>query len=342
MMTIAATMAGLAQPGYTLGVFDGDILEERIKRLLARPTANLKRARLLLAGGLASLAACLIIASGIAITARAQSPAQAEVRAGVEAYQLGRYADAIQHFQNAVAADSTNVNARLHLANAIVQQAKGDLKNAPEAIERAKQQYQEVLARDPYNQAAISALAAYDGAKDAPKWHEQLLKAIQHDASNANAYYAAGALDWQMAYPAIRTAKRAAGVSENVWFIPDAAVRKQLRDQYGPTIEEGFRMLQIALDRDPKMDSAMAYLNLLFRCQAAIVEKQSESTKNIALADQWVGKAIAAMKARKGQPPAPLDPDGPPPTPTIAMPPPPPPPPPGTPRGPSNPQEGKL
>ncbi len=341
MMTIAATMAGLAQPGYTLGVFDGDILEERIQRLMARPAANLKRARLLLAAGLASLAACLVFASGLAISAHAQSPAQAEMRTGVEAYQAGHYGNAIQHFQNAVAADPNNVNGRLHLANAIIQQAKSDLTTVPAAIEQAKQQYQEVLARDPYNQAAISALAAYGGPQEASKWHDVLFKAIQHDASNANSYYALGALDWQMVYPAIHGAQQAAGMPVEAYFIPDAAVRKQLRDQYGPIIEEGFRMLQIALDRDPHSDRSMAYLNLLFRAKAAIEENQADSRKDVAQADLWVGKAIAQMKAAKGQPPAALDPNNPPPTPTIAIPAPPPPPPPGTAPRASNPQEEK-
>lgn len=49
MIHIAATMTGLRRPGYTLGVFDGDVIEERIRRLLQRRAAKLKRARLLLA-----------------------------------------------------------------------------------------------------------------------------------------------------------------------------------------------------------------------------------------------------------------------------------------------------
>src|SRR5262249_47515633 len=48
IVSIAATMSGLPRPGYTLGVFDGDILEERIRRILTRPKANLQRARVLL------------------------------------------------------------------------------------------------------------------------------------------------------------------------------------------------------------------------------------------------------------------------------------------------------
>ena len=75
IVRIAETMMPMRRPGYTLGVFDGDILEERIRRLLQRPAANLNRARLLLAGGLSALAVCAVVLSGLALTARAQSPA---------------------------------------------------------------------------------------------------------------------------------------------------------------------------------------------------------------------------------------------------------------------------
>ena len=104
IMDIAATMSGVARPGYTLGVFDGDILEERIKRLVHRPAANLKRARMLLAAALAGMAACIVIASTLAITARAQTPAQQEMRQAGDAYNSGDFASATEHFKKAVVA----------------------------------------------------------------------------------------------------------------------------------------------------------------------------------------------------------------------------------------------
>ena len=58
ILSIATGMMTLPRPGYTLGVFDGDILEERIRRLVERPASNFKRARLLLAAGLSALALC--------------------------------------------------------------------------------------------------------------------------------------------------------------------------------------------------------------------------------------------------------------------------------------------
>ena len=72
IVSIAAGMTALPRPGYTLGVFDGDILEERIRRLVERPAANLKRARLMLVTGLSALALCAVVASSLALTARAQ------------------------------------------------------------------------------------------------------------------------------------------------------------------------------------------------------------------------------------------------------------------------------
>jgi cell division septation protein DedD len=96
-------------------------------------------------------------------------------------------------------------------------------------------------------------------------------------------------------------------------------------------------MLQIALQLDPNYDDAMAYMNLMDRLKAGIVDSQAESADLISRADDWVGKTLATkrLKAQNQQPePAPhLDVDGPPPGPASAQavlsaPPPPPPPPP--------------
>ena len=54
-------------------------LEQRIRRLLHRPAANLKRARLLLAAGLSALAIAVVLSSGVALRAQAQSTRQSRV-----------------------------------------------------------------------------------------------------------------------------------------------------------------------------------------------------------------------------------------------------------------------
>ena len=95
MIHIAAIMTGLRHPGYTLGVFDGDVLEERIRRLLERRVSNIKRARLLFVTGLSALAVCVVIASGLAVIARAQSASQTEMKLAGDAYNHGDFKSAV-------------------------------------------------------------------------------------------------------------------------------------------------------------------------------------------------------------------------------------------------------
>ena len=97
-------------------------------------------------------------------------------------------------------------------------------------------------------------------------------------------------------------------------------------------------MLQIALDLDPQWSDAMAYMNLLARLKAPLADTPAEHDSLIALADQWVHKALTAKKGRAGTPnpaeqidvdqPAPMAIPA-----VIPAPPPPPPPPPGGFRG---------
>jgi beta-lactamase regulating signal transducer with metallopeptidase domain len=56
IMTIAGAISRLDRPGYALGVFDGDILEERIRSLMERRGGDLRRARIAVIGALSTLA----------------------------------------------------------------------------------------------------------------------------------------------------------------------------------------------------------------------------------------------------------------------------------------------
>jgi hypothetical protein len=118
--------------------------------------------------------------------------------------------------------------------------------------------------------------------------------------------------------------------------IGDPALRAKIRTEVGPPIEEGFRMLQVAVGLDAGWSAPMAYLNLMARVKSALVDDPAESDRLIAQADEWVGKALQARKARPEQQSAVrIDADGPPPAaiPAVIPPPPPPPPPPGGFRG---------
>lgn len=71
LLSIASTIAARPQPGWALGVFDGNILEERIRRLMENPVIDMKSARVLLVSGLSAMAVCALIALNLAFSARA-------------------------------------------------------------------------------------------------------------------------------------------------------------------------------------------------------------------------------------------------------------------------------
>lgn len=338
IVSIAATMSSLPDAGYTLGVFDGDILQERIRRLIERPAANFKRARLMLAGGLSALAICVVLASGLSLTARAQNGSQAEMKDAETAYNSGDFRSAALHFENTVKLDPANTKAKLFLANALMREyyAEDGRPGSP-LLARARQQYQGVLAYDPGNKQAMQGIMALAINTGTPAEGRQMaLRLVETDPADKAGYYTVGVMDWAIVYPEYQKAKQAAGGKPEDYAVTDATLRRNLRHQYLPRVEEGMQMLEKALALDGSYDDAMAYLNLHYRLKAAMTDNSAEASEMIAKADEWVGKALAARKEHGKNPPEPaaarIDVSGPPPGPSgakmVLAPPPPPPPPP--------------
>jgi TonB family protein len=159
------------------------------------------------------------------------------------------------------------------------------------------------------------------------------LKAIQADATDKAAYYTIGFIDWALTYPDYASARLAAGMKpQDSGITPNADLRQKVRTQHGAQIEDGFRMLQIAIQLDPDYSDAMAYMNLLYRIAAGIADTPAQSADAVAKADNWVTQALDAKRRMAQNRRAPaggsLDVDAPAPVPFVAPPPPPPPPPP--------------
>ena len=300
IVSIAAQMTALPCPGYTLGVFDGDILEERIRRLIQRPADNLKRARLVLAGGLAALALCAAVASSLSFTARAQGAAGDMMKQGQAAYARGDYKTAEGLFQSAVNLEPDNLEAKLSLAGALLGQYVPGTDPSSPLLAGARQQYQEVLARDPGNQKAIRNMMVLSvDSKQFGEAREWAQKAIAADSTDPAGYYTAGVVDWLETYPDYAGARTAAGMKpQDAGIIPDAGLRQKLRTEHEAQIEDGFRMLQTALQLDPQDDASMAYMNLLYRIKAGIADSDADSQQLIAQADDWVGKALEAKRKK--------------------------------------------
>ena len=311
IMSIANTMCASPSPGYSLGIFDGNILEQRIRRLMEGHSGGLGRARAVLAAGLAGLAFCAVMASSLRVSAQAQNAPSGEPGLAAAALDAGDFLDAVDRFRTAVAQDPNNAETRLHLAD-------------------ARQQYLEVLARDNGNRHALERLAILDVFTLRLQEGRDLgLRLLQDDPSNRNACYLVGVADWSNVYQVIAKARQATGAPARKGQLADAAARQTLRDQYLPVIEEGLRMTNRALELDAGFAAAMGYTNLLLRAKAAIMDDPAEVATVTAQADDWARKAGVLFAARKQQRTAPRPADASVGRPDInAVPPPPPPPPP--------------
>ncbi|HEX3876965.1 MAG TPA: TonB family protein [Bryobacteraceae bacterium] len=329
IVLIAEAMLAPARPAHALGVLDGENLEERIRRLVQPAPQNHRRARLLLVSSLAALVFCALAASNLALTARAQSGVTDLLKAGVDAYRQGNYPAAASSFQSAVQLEPSNIKAKLDFARALTAQYIPGSDPSNPVVALAKQQYQDALAIDPQNADAINSMI--DLLLRAKQWgeaHDWALKDIQANLKSTVGYYTAGFIDWSITYPDFAAAHRAAGMTmQEQGQITDAALRQAFKTKHSADIEEGFRMLQVALQIDPNYSDAMAYLNLLYRLQAGMADTPAQADQALATANDWVSKALAAKREVALNPPPPPDSDALE-LPKVQAPPPPPPPPP--------------
>ena len=104
ILQIASAAAAAGSADMTLGVVDGGSLERRIRSLVRGPVRRTtRRARWMLTAGLSALVMCAVIASSLAVTARAQSSFREEMNRAEAAYNRGEFPRAVEHFRNAVA-----------------------------------------------------------------------------------------------------------------------------------------------------------------------------------------------------------------------------------------------
>jgi tetratricopeptide (TPR) repeat protein len=232
---------------------------------------------------------------------------------GVQAYKSARYADAVDFFKEAVALDPANLNGRLYLATAYMSQYIPGAES-PENLQvakQAKEEFLKVLDKDANDKTALASLASlsYQQAQGMPDLDAKLkkldeakewyLKLIAADPQNKEAFYSLGVIDWVKWYAAWMRTRADAGMKpEEPGPFKDKKVKDQLKDQYGAIIEDGIKNLQKALYIDPNYDDAMAYMNLLIRERADLVESPDQYKKDIDTADGWVQKALDTKKMK--------------------------------------------
>lgn len=235
----------------------------------------------------AKLALALSLLGLVVLTGCNKLRARDQLNKGVRAYKAGQFETAISHFQRSIELDPKLLNARIYLATAYASQF---VPGSPSEENKrlglsAIREFGRVLETDPNNLTALAYIASlYYGMTDFDKAKEFRRRLIQVDPQNPEHYYSIGVIDWTLAYKPRMELKNKLGLR------PDqplpARERRTLAEQNSAVVEEGVEMLEQALKINPKYVDAIAYLNLLYREKADIVDDPQEREHYLDLADE--------------------------------------------------------
>jgi len=236
---------------------------------------------------------------------------------GVQAYKNAKYGVAADHFKQAIALDPTYSSARLYLATSyMVQWIPGA--ESPENLKFAQQaqdEFMKVLQQDPNDKNAMASLAflAYNQAQSLPAdqkaakydeaadWYHKL---IAIDPTNKEAYYTLGVIAFAKWNPALMLARANLHMRpEDPGPIKDKKVKEELKTKYSAIVDEGIANLQKAIDIDKEYDDAMAYMNLLIRERADLLDSPADYKAQIEVADNWLQKALDTKKIKAARQP---------------------------------------
>ena len=240
-----------------------------------------------------------------------------DINKGIAAFKNAKYGDAVELFKQAAALDPDNPNARLYLATSYMSQWIPGAES-PENLQfaqMARDEFLKVLEKDDKNTTALASLASlsYNQASsltgdqkvakfdEAAKWYKKLIEA---DPKNKEAYYSLGVIAWAKWYPALMTARAELRMKpEDPGPVKDKKVKDELKEKYSAMVDDGIANLQKALDLDKEYDDAMAYMNLLIRERADLVDNPDDYKKQIEVADSWVQKALDTKKLKASRQP---------------------------------------
>ena len=243
--------------------------------------------------------------------------ARDQLNKGVVAFKNAQYDTAIEHFKQAKELDPGLMNARLYLATAYASQyipgapSEQNMRLGTQAVN----EFKEVLEKDPNNLSATDGVGSilfqmagtpYDPKKfeESKSFHQ---KHIDLRPNDPEPYYWIGVIDWTLAFRANGEARAAYNRDHVQKQVKDtdplpAALRSDYTSKFGPLVEEGITNLLKSIQVKPDYDDAMAYLNLLYRRKADMVESADERAALLKQADDLVDKVKEIKQKRAEQP----------------------------------------
>jgi tetratricopeptide (TPR) repeat protein len=233
---------------------------------------------------------------------------------GVREFHDGAREKAIHYFTEAKRLDPNLLNARLYLATAYASQyipagsSEANQKNGETAIA----EFREVLTLDPENLSATDGLGSIRFQMAGTPFNRELFlesksyfqKHIQLKSEDVEPHYWIGVIDWTLAYRAngelrARLDHDAGKQAGDVGPLPPD-IREEYSRECGAMVEEGIESMKKALSLRSDYDDAMAYLNLLYRRKADMVEIQADRDQLIKMADDLVDK-VKEIKTKRAE-----------------------------------------
>ena len=262
-----------------------------------------------------AFAALVILVAGVSGCSKLK--ARNLLNKGVAAYKNAQYDTAIEDFKQAKDLDPQLMNARLYLATAYASQY---IPGAPSEQNvalgtAAVNEFKDVLSIDSNNLSAIDGIGSilfqmagtpYDPKKfeESKSYHQ---KHIDLKPNDPEPYYWIGVIDWTLAFRGngeLRADYNKNNIKKQVKDddpLPPA-VRAVYVEKFGPMVEEGITNLQKSIQIKPDYDDAMAYLNLLYRRKADMVESADERASLKRQADELIDKVKEIKQKRAEQP----------------------------------------
>ncbi len=262
----------------------------------------------------ASLAALLIFTVGVSGCNKLK--ARDLLNKGVNAFKAGQSDTAIEDFKKAKELDPSLMMAQVYLATAY---ASLYIPGAPSPENKARgeqaiNEFKAILQVDPNNLTAIDGIGSLlynmagtpfseKGFEEAKSYHQ---KHMQIKPEDPEPYYWIGVIDWTLAFRGngeMRMDYNKNNIKKQVHDdqpLPPA-VRTEYAGKYGPLVDEGIAALQKAISQKPDYDDAMAYLGLLYRRKADMVESADERASLQKQADDLLDKIKEIKQKRLDQ-----------------------------------------
>ena len=243
----------------------------------------------------AALASLVLVSTGCS-----KLKARDDLQRGVRSFKAANYSQAVNYFKESCDLDPEDENPRLYLAMAYMMQWIPGAESAENNrfSKAALDEFQKVLQMNPKNDIAIASIASiYFNQKKldlAEEWNRKLI-AVKPDSKEA--YYTLGVIAWTKWVAVDLEERNKMGMRrEDPGPLKDKKVRAELRAKWMPILDQGLKDTQKALEIDKDYDDAMAYMNLIIRYRADLLDTPEEYKKEAEVADNWVNKSMETKK----------------------------------------------